>query len=553
MKLFTISIIVFISFTTATAAQASAYKEVFSYLKTLLDKDIIKIKDIKKILEKKKLYNPISRDEAYSSHTTFIYWQQLNKIVEAHKGILDKEELKSWCQSILVESENENKLRQEAHKVTEDIYQPLRFIPIQAGRYKSISKGEYFSILEGLELSETPITEYQWASIMQKLPKEIEEAGTQEVTIDYTTFTMDPNSPIAHVSLNNIEEYLDAINQADDEYEYILPSIEEYEAFFSSSLGDKWIEKIWKAKERLEEKTSRAIYNEHLKSSLGIVWEFTRDTASLYTLKSEKMPCGLVFGGSLTTLPGNKDLYSITRPMFYKDTKGATLGFRLLRYKKMGQAKTSEKYALQFNQGLVQYDSQWRWDASLGLLIHKDDCLRVMIDNKEKYPSTVQHTLETMLQAGGSRKSRFATIRKMKSLILPSNKGIQDITPISFLEQLTYLNLSNNTIIDNAPIQYLKNLQKLELANNKIKSIESLKGLNIEILNLTGNEIEDISSLSSLSALKHVYLAHNPIQSLEPLASIATLTDVHLDTHQAEQLNPKTLVRPSVKIHIHAS
>jgi hypothetical protein len=98
-------------------------------------------------------------------------------------------------------------------------------------------------------------------------------------------------------------------------------------------------------------------------------------------------------------------------------------------------------------------------------------------------------------------------------------QGVKDITEIEGLEHLTnlqILDLSWNQIEDIKGLEHLKNLKELHLfANhvNKIKGLESLTKL--EILDLRDNHIEEIEGLEHLNDLRKLYLGGNPIKNEE--------------------------------------
>lgn len=88
-----------------------------------------------------------------------------------------------------------------------------------------------------------------------------------------------------------------------------------------------------------------------------------------------------------------------------------------------------------------------------------------------------------------------------KSIDLSENE-ISDVDPLSKLEGLTKLNLSNNKIGDNlTPLSKLSKLNELDLSFNGISKIDSLATLSgLTNLNLNNNHIKDISSLKNMSS-----------------------------------------------------
>jgi internalin A len=109
-------------------------------------------------------------------------------------------------------------------------------------------------------------------------------------------------------------------------------------------------------------------------------------------------------------------------------------------------------------------------------------------------------------------------------------QGITDLTPLSNLTKLEYLDLSSNrTVSDISPIYNLTNLKELVLYSNPIKDISGIGKLtNLKKLDLIFTRVEDISSLKSLTNLEFLQLGDGgdgvTLKSLEPLSALTKLT-----------------------------
>ena len=114
--------------------------------------------------------------------------------------------------------------------------------------------------------------------------------------------------------------------------------------------------------------------------------------------------------------------------------------------------------------------------------------------------------------------------------------GIKNLTDISKLTNLTYLDLSDNKINDLSPLSGLINLQKLNLSGNEIDDLSPLNKLvNLTYLNLSGTtktsyydtreyKINDLSPLRELTGLTELYLDfHDGIKDLSPLKGLINL------------------------------
>ena len=89
----------------------------------------------------------------------------------------------------------------------------------------------------------------------------------------------------------------------------------------------------------------------------------------------------------------------------------------------------------------------------------------------------------TALEVGGSR-LRCPTYHNVMQ--------VTDVSPLSSLTHLTYLNLSRNKIQNLAPLSSLTHLTYLDLEHNRIRDLAALKDLtHLSVLKLSGNSIWD--------------------------------------------------------------
>jgi Leucine-rich repeat (LRR) protein len=110
----------------------------------------------------------------------------------------------------------------------------------------------------------------------------------------------------------------------------------------------------------------------------------------------------------------------------------------------------------------------------------------------------------------------LARIRELKEsggreLSIIENQ-ITDLTHLSGVVELTFLNLGSNRISDLSPLAGLVKLEELMLGNNKIKDLASLTGLKkLEFLHLVSNQTTDLTPLKELTKLKSLDLRGNSI------------------------------------------
>ena len=89
--------------------------------------------------------------------------------------------------------------------------------------------------------------------------------------------------------------------------------------------------------------------------------------------------------------------------------------------------------------------------------------------------------------------------------------SITDLSPLSELTGLMYLQLHTNSITDISALAELTSLTSLDFQRNSITDISPLSGLtSLTSLVLWGNSITDINPLSGLTSLRDLYLRENP-------------------------------------------
>ncbi len=127
------------------------------------------------------------------------------------------------------------------------------------------------------------------------------------------------------------------------------------------------------------------------------------------------------------------------------------------------------------------------------------------------------------LNVGGNQVADLrplANLTNLTGLSLWYNQ-VTDISPLRSLTALTYLNLADNYVSDLSPLANLINLEELDLFDNDIVNIVPLTYMrNLKRLILTDNHIKDFSPISGLMDLQSLWIKGNPIKNLRPLSKL---------------------------------
>jgi hypothetical protein len=116
---------------------------------------------------------------------------------------------------------------------------------------------------------------------------------------------------------------------------------------------------------------------------------------------------------------------------------------------------------------------------------------------------------------------------------------VEDISLLSRLSQLQYLNLSQNDIADLSPLSGLINLVHLNLHANDIRDISALSGLTrLEYLELRKNPVDSISTISNLTNLLELNLNQlYTLRDITPLAGLTKLEYLHLNCNKINDIS----------------
>lgn len=121
--------------------------------------------------------------------------------------------------------------------------------------------------------------------------------------------------------------------------------------------------------------------------------------------------------------------------------------------------------------------------------------------------------------------SFVSELANLKVLYVEGNKKISDITPLSILEKLEALSISNTAVKDIQPLCALKKLNEISAAGNGIDNLEPISTLeNLSWLDVRDNNIVDVSPLRKLKKLEYLYLAGNPIENLQTLKELPLIS-----------------------------
>ncbi|MGG5795261.1 leucine-rich repeat domain-containing protein [Bacillus nitratireducens] len=129
--------------------------------------------------------------------------------------------------------------------------------------------------------------------------------------------------------------------------------------------------------------------------------------------------------------------------------------------------------------------------------------------------------------------------------------NVTDISVISGLRHLKYLDLSSNPIESIQPVSKLENLDMLFLRDNKIADLTPLSQMKkIKILDLIGNNIKDLTPLFTMLSLEEVYLANNQISNLSGIEKLKNVKLLWIGNNKISDVEPISKMSNLIELEI---
>ena len=126
----------------------------------------------------------------------------------------------------------------------------------------------------------------------------------------------------------------------------------------------------------------------------------------------------------------------------------------------------------------------------------------------------------------------------MDSLNLSGYTNLADLSPLTIMKRLKYIDISDTRISDLRPIRYSADLKVLKANNTPLDNIDFISYLPmLEVLSLSHTEITDISSLSSLRYIRKLNLSTTRVLDFQGLQSLTQLESLDLSNTIFDDLN----------------
>jgi hypothetical protein len=129
--------------------------------------------------------------------------------------------------------------------------------------------------------------------------------------------------------------------------------------------------------------------------------------------------------------------------------------------------------------------------------------------------------------------------------------NIADISPLTNLPEVEFLESPMNHIRDLTPLQGLSHLRTLGLYQNEVEDSSPIAGIRTLGLLLVGeNRISDIGCLAGMQNLESVAIQRNPLSRASALFTVPKLKDVFVSAGQLSNEEVHTLREKGVRVNI---
>ncbi|MGE7891116.1 leucine-rich repeat domain-containing protein [Bacillus cereus] len=144
-------------------------------------------------------------------------------------------------------------------------------------------------------------------------------------------------------------------------------------------------------------------------------------------------------------------------------------------------------------------------------------------------------------------------LENINMLFLRDNK-ISDLTPLSKMKKIKTLDLIGNNIKDIQPLFTLSTMKQLYLANNQISDLTGIDRLNnVELLWIGNNKINNVESISKMSNLIELEIADSEIKDISPLSKLGKLQVLNLEENYISDISPLSTLTNLHEINLGAN
>ena len=132
--------------------------------------------------------------------------------------------------------------------------------------------------------------------------------------------------------------------------------------------------------------------------------------------------------------------------------------------------------------------------------------------------------------------SALSGCTKLTDVNLQTN-AVSTLSSLSGLNELVSLNISENAVASLEPLSACAKLETLRADDNGLTDVQTLKNMtSLSVLTLSGNSITDIAALSACTAMTELDLSDNAVVSVDVIAQMKELKVLNISHNQVKSL-----------------
>ncbi len=197
----------------------------------------------------------------------------------------------------------------------------------------------------------------------------------------------------------------------------------------------------------------------------------------------------------------------------------------------------------------VQQDSTQLKPIEDSLLVIQDSVMLVpdtlIMKNTSLMPQLIQHLRKARVVdiSGNLDIENLAPLSEMDNLrsLSCAHTLIDDLTPLRSLSRLQMLDITGCPVETLDPLRYVSALREIDAPFTSLSKVKVLGNLrNLEMLNLAHTQIVSLPNLKSLQNLRTLELDATPLQSIDSLAFLTQLTNLNIAKTAVKDFTPLT-------------
>ena len=175
----------------------------------------------------------------------------------------------------------------------------------------------------------------------------------------------------------------------------------------------------------------------------------------------------------------------------------------------------------------------------------EEDSLLLRKDSTILVPDTLAITnTELMVQL-------IRHLRNAREIDISDNLDIENLAPLSEMDNLRSLNCTHTLIEDLTPLRSLSRLQVLDITGCPVETLNPLRYVTaLREIDAAFTSISDVGVLKSLRNLEMLNLAHTPVSSLPNLKNLQNLRTLELDATLLQSLDSLTALTRLANLNI---